>query len=249
MAHEEIKLPMKRLAQTLALFSFLWLAPLPCLAQTGGGEQIVVIQQKAFSKTRRVEFTLLGGVVPSNPFITYVPFEGRIAFHLSEGFGLEIGGGYYPSFGSEASQGSGRYDGPLKNNIIEDLKSHPHYLGVKLFEQQVFYANIDFLWTPIFGKVQLFGANAITYWELAFQLGAGVTGVYDDERSGRFNDDKTNPIKLRPTINFGVSGRLWLTRWLNLKIDVREYLFQKQVGKGGLSQHLAIMLGLSFIVP
>tara|TARA_B100000609_G_scaffold199334_1_gene202166 strand:- start:3325 stop:4029 length:705 start_codon:yes stop_codon:yes gene_type:complete len=218
------------------------LFPLTAEAQTGG-EGIVVIQENVFRKSMRVEFTALGGVVPSNPFITYIPFEGRLAFHFTEGFGLELGGGYYPNFGSTKD-----YQGPIKSHIIDDLKSHPHYLGVHVFEQQIFYGNIDFNWTPIFGKLQLFGANTITYWEIAFQLGAGITGVYDDEYSGRFASEETNPIKIRPTINFGATMRFWLTNWLTLKLDVREYLFQKQVGKGGLSQHLSLMLGLSVII-
>ncbi len=223
----------------LLLFVF----PLDSFAQTGGGEQQVVIQKKTHTKSSKIEFSLLGGVVPSNPFITYIPVEARLAYHFTEGFGLELGGGYYPPVGSEKD-----YEGPIKNPIVDILKNRPHQLGVHIFEQQLFYASFDFLWTPIFGKMELFGLNEIAYWEIALQLGGGITGLYDDERSGRFATDKTNPIKIRPTINFGVTMRFWMTHWLIFKVDLRDHFFQHQVGKGGLSQHLTVMLGLSAIL-
>ncbi len=186
-----------------------------------------------------MEFGVFGGWIPSNPFVTYIPLEARIGFHAAEGFGLEITGGLYPgSLGKS----------PLKNTINDDLKKFPHFLGVKLFEQQVFYANFNLNWTPITGKVRFAGAQWIGYWEIMFQLGGGVTGVYNEEYIGRKANPELNPIQMRPTFNVGLGLRLWLTQWLNFRVDLREYLFQKQIGRGGLSQHLSLMLGLSFIV-
>lgn len=200
----------------------------------GGGEQIVVIQEKPHLKKFRIEFSALGGWVPSNPFLTYFPVEGRLGLHFSEGFALELGGGWYPPV--------------TKNQINDDLKSYPHYLGARIFEEQVFYANLDMQWTPINGKIRLAGIDSIVYWEIYFQIGAGVTGVHDHERVGPYKDIKKNPLKLRPTFNFGFGNRLWLTNWFALKMDLREYIFQKQVGRGGLSQHTSLLLGFSLII-
>jgi outer membrane beta-barrel protein len=213
---------------------------LPSISQAQSvGEAIVVIQEKPFRKKFRPEFSLLAGWVPSNPFITYLPVEARIGFFISEGFGIEIGGGLYPgSIGTS----------PIKNQINEDLKQYPHFLGVKIFEQQAFYASMNLTWTPVHGKIRITGLNWIAYWEIFFQLGGGITGVYNYEYTGRFASLTTNPIEIRPTFNVGIGNRLWITRWLALKLDLREYLFQKQIGRGGLSQHLTIMLGLSFLI-
>lgn len=223
------------LFRTLWLLLALWMIPLAAYAQS---ERIVVIQKRPFLKQNRLEVSVLAGVIPSNPFLTYIPIEGRIGFHLSEGFALEAGGGYFPPLGV----------GTIKNQINDDLKRFPHFLGVRIYEQQVFYANLDLVWTPIHGKIRVAGLQWIAYWEIFLQIGGGVTGVYDVERSGRFDSDKTNPLKIRPTLNVGAGTRLWLTRWLTLRLDIREYLFQKQVGKGGLSQNLAILVGLSFVI-
>lgn len=221
----------------LALAIFLSLPAKPASAQ--GSEAIVVIQKKPFSKKKSLEISVLGGWIPSNPFVTYFPLEARIGFHIAEGFGLELGGGFYPgSIGKS----------PIKNQINEDLKKYPHFLGVKLYEQQVFYASFDMNWTPIHGKIRLAGLNWIAYWEILIQIGGGITGVYNDEYVGRNASSKTNPIQIRPTFNVGIGNRLWITRWLALKLDIREYLFQKQVGRGGLSQHLSIMVGLSVVL-
>lgn len=111
----------------------------------------------------------------------------------------------------------------------------------------MFYVNLNLNWTPIHGKIRFAGTAWIGYWEMFFQLGGGVTGVYDEEYIGRKADPNLNPIVMRPTFNVGLGYRLWFTRWLNLRIDIREYLFQKQIGRGGLSQHLSILIGLSFL--
>jgi len=233
--------PIRTLLRTLWLLLALAVAAVTSSPTTAHaqGEQIVVIQKKPFSKKYRLEISLFAGVVPSNPFLTYIPLEGRLGFHLSEGFAIEAAGGYSPPLGA----------GTIKNQIHEDLKGFPHFLGVRIFEQQVFYANLDLVWTPIHGKLRVAALQWIAYWEILVQIGGGVTGVYDFERSGRFDSDNTNPIKMRPTLNLGAGTRLWLTRWLTLRLDIRMNLFQKQIGKGGLSQHLSIVAGLSFVLP
>jgi outer membrane beta-barrel protein len=221
--------------RTITCFSLLVALLLPAAAfpQTGGGERIVVIQEKAISKKYRLELTLLYGWVPTNAFLTYTPVEGRLAFHLSEGFGLEVSGGWYPPLGY----------GTFKNPINDDLRKPPHYLGVTILEQQVFYVNLDVLWTPVYAKLKI--GNWITQGEFYIQLGGGMTGVYDQEHVGRHESD---PITFRPAFNFGAGARLWLLSWLSLKLDFKEFLFQKQVGKGGISQHSTLMLGLSFVI-
>ncbi len=202
-------------------------------------EAIVVIKERAFTKSKRLELSAMLGWVPTNPFVTYFPLETRAAFHISEGFGLELTGGLYPfSFGRK----------PIKNQINDDLKKYPHFLGVKIYEQQVFYANLDIVLTPIYGKIRIAGFDWIAYWEIFFQFGGGITGVYNNEYVGKYASPTTNPIQLRPTVNFGAGNRLWVTRWFALRIDLRQYLFQKQVGRGGVSQHLTLMVGLSFII-
>lgn len=223
------------LFRALWLLLALWMLPLAAHAQS---ERIVVIQKKKFLKKNRFEIGLLAGVSPSNPFLTYIPIEARLGFHFSEGFAIELGGGYNPPLGV----------GTLKNQINQDLKSFPHFLGIRIFEQQVFYASADLVWTPIYGKMRIAGLQWIAHWEIFLQLGGGVTGVYNFERTGRYDKDSTNPITLRPTLNVGLGTRLWLTKWLTLRLDIREYLFQKQVGRSGLSQHLSILLGLSVVI-
>lgn len=233
---------MRRLIQNPVLCVFWLLAVLfvwSPMSTAHAQEAKVVIKKRPFPKKNKVEIGVFGGWIPSNPFVTYAPVEARIGFHAAEGFGLEITGGLYPgSIGRS----------PLKNTINDDLKRFPHFLGVKLFEQQVFYANLNLNWTPVYGKFRFAGLNWVGYWEMFFQLGGGVTGVYNEEFVGRKANADLNPIQMRPTFNVGAGFRIWFTHWMNLRFDVREYLFQKQIGRGGLSQHLSIMMGLSFLI-
>ncbi len=223
----------------LLLLLSIGLFPLFFAGEALAQEAIVVIKKRPYTKRKRVELGGFFGWVPSNPFVTYFPIEGRLAFHFSEGFGLEFTGGVYPfSIGKK----------PIKNQINEDLKKYPHFLGVRLYEQQVFYVNLDFVLTPVYGKIRISGLDWIAYWEIFFQFGGGITGVYNNEYVGKFANSITNPIQLRPTVNFGAGNRLWVTRWFALRIDLRQYLFQKQIGRGGISQHLTLMVGFSFII-
>ena len=226
---------MRRLITVFFLsLAVLFVAPAVSFAQSGG-EQIVTIAPKPHLKKNRFEATILGGWMPSNPFLTYFPLELRLGFHLAEGFAIEATGGYYLPV--------------VKNDINELLKTHPHYLGVRIFEEQIFYANLDMVWTPVYGKFRFFGLDWIGYWEIYFQFGAGVTGVYDFERIGPNTDTEIrNPMKMRPTVNFGAGARLWITDWFNLRVDLRQFFFQKQVGRGGLSQHTLLLGGFSFII-
>jgi outer membrane beta-barrel protein len=239
---------MKKLVLGLAFLGLLALLPSVSFAQLSGG--IAVIKPRAIVKSKRLEISVLQGWNPSNPFFTYLPVEGRIGFHFSEGFGIELSGGYNPPYGSDPAT---KYTGPLKTSLSTDLQNDPLFVGVKVFEQQVFHASLALMIEPVFGKVRLAGLNTILYWDIYLYFGVGITGVYDQEVTGEKNsDDKFNPLQIRPTLSFGLGNRFWFNRHIALKIDLRESLFQKQaknsIGQGGLAQYLTLSVGLSFTI-
>lgn len=216
----------------------------PSLASAQVGDQLVIIQKKAHSKKGRFEISAFFGWVANNPYLTYLPIEGRLAYHISEGFGIEASFGYYPPFGS----GPNRYSGPIKNRLVDDLRRDPHFVRVELYEQQVFYAHFDLLWTPIYGKLNIESLSWIGYWEIFLQLGGGFIGIRDQEFSGNYASDESNPIRIRPTVNFGIGNRFWVTNWFALRLDIRHFLYQRQFGNGGISQNLTLSAGISFVI-
>ena len=228
----------------LLFFAALGLFPSLATAQTVG-EQIVVITPRAHSKEGRFEVGAFFGWVANNPYLTYLPIEGRLAYHFAEGFSLEGTFGYYPHFGS----GTNRYSGPIKNRLIEDLRGEPHFVRAELYEQQELYAHFDLQWTPLYGKMNVVGLQNIAHWEIFLQLGAGFIGVFDFENSGRNTDRRNNPMRLSPTVNFGFGTRFWITDWFALRLDLRHFLFQRQFGNGGVTQNLTVAFGLSFLLP
>ncbi len=226
-------------------FRFVCAAPHPQVSAQSVGEQIAIITERANQKSGRFEIGAFFGWVANNPYLTYLPIEGRLAFHFAEGFSFEGTFGYYPPFGS----GQNRYSGPLRNRLIEDLRSDPHYVRVEVFEQQELYGHFDLQWTPLYGKIYTEGIKALGHWEIYLQLGAGFIGVLDFENSGSNTNRERNPMRMRPTVNFGAGTRFWLLDWLTLRLDVRHFLFQRQFGNGGVTQNLTVALGLSFVLP
>ena len=220
---------MKRLfALSIAAILLSW--PVLVTAQTAGGEAIVVIQERAYERKHRVEITALGGWGPTNPFLTYYPIEGRVAFHITETFGVEASFGYFFV---------------VENAIINQMKLKPHYLRVTVFEQQAMYFALGALWTPINGKIRLSPFNAILYWDVYIQMGAGGNMVYDDQPIGKHSKDSPS---FRAAFNFGAGFRVWFNKYMALKLDLKESVFQKQKGKGGVFQHTNVMLGLCLII-
>lgn len=239
---------MKKLVLGLALLGMMAFLPSNSFAQLSGG--IAVIKPRAISKSKRLEISILQGWNPSNPFFTYLPVEGRLGFHLTEGFGIEVSGGFNPPYGNDKAT---KYTGPLKTSLSNDLQNDPLFVGVKVFEQQVFFASVALMVEPVFGKVRLAGLNTILYWDIYLYFGLGVTGVYDQEVRGEKNSqDQFNPLQIRPTLSFGLGNRFWFNNNIALKIDLRESLFQKQaknsIGQGGLAQYLTLSVGLSITI-
>lgn len=95
-------------------------------------------------------------------------------------------------------------------------------------------------WVPIYGKFALFN-GPVVHWDTFLTLGGGVQNTLHGG--------------LGPTGVAGVGTRIFLTPWLTVTVDVRDYLYSESfVGsdrkdKSNFLNNLLFGVGLSFFVP
>ncbi len=181
-------------------------------------ERIPSVTRRVFSKKGRVELTPAVGLALDDPFNDNYIFQGGIAYHISESFAVGAQGEYYASSNSAPDVSGGGGGGGLDFN-------HP-----------VYAARLELIWSPIYGKVNLF-AEEVFHFDTFISAGAGYVGLDQDGGS------------VAGTIAIG--QHYFLNDWLALRWDLRDQIFSMDVNPaGGPGKHvqnlLTFNLGLAF---
>lgn len=193
----------------------------------GKKRDLSVVQKRLFTKDGRLEFTVFGGLIPNDPFLTYFPVGGRINYYFVESLSVEVAGAYTGS----GVQSETDLKGFLKNNTNIQANTD-------LLDQQIWRANTMVVWSPFYGKMALLD-DYLSHFDINLAAGLGVvqTESPTPERDGF-------ETELKPEGALGAGFRFFLTDWFALRLDYRQGIFQK-VG-GGVSTPSELTLGLSF---
>lgn len=133
---------------------------------------------------------------------------------------LFIGGSYVKYFSMERS---------LFETVEEDFRVYPEKWELD------FYAGGHIAYVPIYGKF-IFAGSAIAHYDVYVIAGAGVT--------------RTSLSDTAVTGNVGVGTRFFLTRWLTLNFEVRDYIYQEEFKAGSqIVNNVVLQTGLSFFIP
>ena len=128
-------------------YSFNWLDP---------EKKIYVLQNRRYTKAGKLLVSLMGGPGLSNPYRTTYNLDPRLAFFLSEDWGIE--GFYTTTFNSN-------------NNTFRALTTaSPNTLPVVREFKSEYGALLH--WVPWYAKINIF--NKILYFDWYFALGAGM---------------------------------------------------------------------------
>lgn len=120
------------------------------------GPQIQVVQNRAFTKSGRVEFGLFGGSVMTDPFITVYSVGAKLGYNFNEFYALKIFG--WKDFSSDSSS--------------EKKFRTTNGYGTNTNKPNSIYG-AEFLWTPIYGKLNLLNSS-ILYYNLHMGPGLGL---------------------------------------------------------------------------
>lgn len=128
-------------------YDFSWLDP---------DKKIYVLQNRKYSKSQRVLLSGMLGLGLSGPYVNATVIDPRIAYYLSEDFGIEA------FFGFSMNSRSGTYDalvGASGVSAIPMIREIKNQMG--LLAQ----------WAPWYAKINVF--NSIVYFDWYFSFGFG----------------------------------------------------------------------------
>ncbi len=212
----------KTLLKTFVIL--LLLAPSTASAQEDDNERRVhVLEQRPFLHALRVEVQPVFGFTINEVMYRYLQVGGALRFHITEEWSL--GGSYGFYLGDDSFK---------TTSTFEDVQKQFELFPEKALVE--WYAGGEFAYTPFYGKAILFG-SAIMHWNAYLTAGAGVTKTTAD-------DD------LRITGMFGFGGRVFLTEWLTLFLEVKDHIYTEPFKAGDeLINNVVLFTGFGVFIP
>lgn len=185
--------------------------------------RVRVLQRRLYQTDGEFQLTLYAGVVPNDPFLKYFPLGGRFGYHLSESIAVELSGAYMLDTQTE----------------LADFLDEEGDVSVFLRDIQKWRANIAVLWSPIYGKFSFLGTK-LAHFDWYFGAGVGVLGAENSPS----NDLANFTVGVKPEVVLATGWNLHLHQNWALRIDYRQFIFQKEAG--GVAMPSEISLGGSF---
>jgi len=193
-----------------------------------------------FERKGGVEGSLHFGIVPNDSYYLPTPVGTRIAYFLADTLALEASFSYLPGGVSKLQQFLICPDPKCKSNLTEGAKKQPH---------MNFVSALDIAWAPFHGKVGVF-TSKLSNFDLGFNAGLGLINV-DVDKSSDGNDklaDGSPAVKaqMTPGGHWGMNLRFYITRWLNLRADYKQFLYRPEADKGFLFP-VEFTIGVAFL--
>ncbi len=178
---------------------------------------IRVIQRRPFLRRQRVEFSPTLGTNVNDALVNQFVAGGNLNYHLTEVMAVGVNGGF--SLGSETD---------LFDKVIEDYELFPQISKVQ------WYATLNFLYAPIYGKFALFNTWIIP-WDTYVALGAGWTKT---ELAGH------------PTLAMGIGQRYFMSRWFTLNFELKDNVYNEDYPAGSeIVNNIVFTAGVGFFLP
>ncbi|MBI2375957.1 MAG: outer membrane beta-barrel domain-containing protein [Deltaproteobacteria bacterium] len=207
-------------------------------------ETIYAVQRKAYLVAKKFEITPMASASFTDRFVqTFAP-GASLTYHLAENFGLELAGSYMFPFESG-----------LTTEILKEGKLTPE---IAKLTQMLWGAGLGAQWSPIYGKLEVFGASLGN-----FAFFVGVAGGVGQSRvqctSGleldpeEFGADARCPeivvegeedafkVVYEPSRLLAVGAisggvRFYFSNSVGLKIQVKDWLFPARVYRPGTNE-------------
>lgn len=163
-------------------------------------ERIRAVSRRVFLKRQRFELVPLFGFTTNDPLNRGWSFGGRASWHFNEELAIDLGG-------------AGGFNQELKDLRIknpQDLEQFP--TGTPQFG----YADAGVTFSPFYGKLALM-AEQVAHFD-GF-ISGGLGAVFD-----------ASPELVHPSIELGLGTRVFITRWLTMRADLRNYTYPSTVG-------------------
>lgn len=188
--------------------------------------EISVIQRKYMPKSERLQLYLGAGITTNTPWFTNYGGKLNLAYNFTESFGLEISTLFLSS---------------SPRDVAKEIQEQ-HNVQADQFIYTKGYYGLDFVWSPIYGKIAFDNTNIINY-EMYFSVGGGQSSTNSVEKDV-------------PTAHVGVGQIFSLSKSMAFRWDYSVNVFQAtpisassgQVEKSTYND-LVLTAGLSFFFP
>ncbi|MBM4279481.1 MAG: outer membrane beta-barrel domain-containing protein [Deltaproteobacteria bacterium] len=185
-------------------------------------DRIKAVARKTFLKAGRFELDPMVQVTVNDAFIRTWSVGGRAAWHINDAFALELGGGWVP---------------PGFTQRLEPAELLKEKLAlINIDNQLVGMADIGLTFSPLYGKGAVFGDGIVNFDGF---LSAAVGATFDNGQD-----------VVHPAMTVGIGTRVFLTRWLVLRGDVRNTLYPQEKSLISTLQNLLFVgVGVGFYLP
>ncbi len=193
-------------------------------------DRVKSISRKKFLKRKRFELSTNLAVNINDAYFQHVMAGLRGTYHITDGFALELGGlaNLLPYSGQATSL-----------NVVGYQLSH-------ILNEGRFHGVVDlgFTFSPIYGKFAVMGDN-ITHFDVFVSSGLGLAIDGNDGSAFRAGE-----VGLNPAWEIGVGARVFVNRWLAVRAELRDYIYNLKKNQFSVRQDvLVFQLGASFFFP
>jgi len=223
--------PRRLLSWTLALTFLLGTPTLAAAAESddSGASSIVssrapkekrplLVRNKFFYKRGRFEITPRFGYVSNNALNSEMMLGAAFTYHFSDRLGIEVAGDY-AFLGGTAN---------TKQLAIAVLRLLDANFRLESVDPGAF-VSVSAIWYPMYGKINPFSMAVINL-DFFFVLGIGYGNEtiemlsYVTDGTSESAALATNDVNHLLQFNFGFGAKIFLTKWLSLRLDGRLYL-------------------------
>ena len=202
---------------------------------------IKTIQRKSFSKKGRFEASPHFAFVANDPFLNRYIVGTGINYNITEIFAVEANLDFSPDLGDADWK-------PLTKQLIEENHVSPD------ISKLTYFGNVNFLFSPIYGKVAVVGRNIINF-DIYGSFGMGATRTSDDLKAldTTSGDDRAevSQHQTHPTTNFGGGARVIFGKNIAARLEGRSMVYIETVNATTLEMknNMIIQLSVSFFFP
>lgn len=167
----------------------------------GEQSELRVVRNRTYTKSGKVEVGGFLGITNTNPFLNVKNLGLSLGYNFTEYLGVEVDYWHYSVSASSAAITFENETTAEGTPHVADSNDPKDFIGAEL------------LYSPIYGKLSLFGSTII-YYDLHLLGGAGETST----EAGTY----FTPI-------VGIGQQIWLTKQLSLRLDFRETYYRETV--------------------
>lgn len=155
-----------------------------------------VVEKKLFPRKMKHELNVFFGLNPSDSYVFGIMEGARYNFHIHEMFAIQAVGAYCQNFNKDSTEKLTGDSELADDDFIQNAKLQ-------------WFANLDFVFYPIYGKFALL-SSVIAHYDVGIQIGGGVMGLDNGDIIGA------------PDI--GIVSNFYILEWLSLRADFMYYM-------------------------